>query len=147
MNKYAEMRKRQQQEANALPMKTAVGPEQFNNMMKGWGLNPKSSEDIGEIVPLGFNTYCLKKDYRMVKRTLRSFSMERQAAIAADETGEGFICDMFYEALANHEYSVTLDETDALLALGLSWETIYNDNRFLVGLEKAKKAVIANAIN
>lgn len=83
----------------------------------------------------------------MIKRTLRSFYMEKQAAIAADETGEGFIYDMFYEKLANHEYSVTLDETDALLSLGLSFEAIYKDKRLLLGLEKAKKAVIANAID
>ena len=45
MNQYQEMRDRQQQEFNALPLGFAFGQKQFNEMMRGWGLHPK--RDVG----------------------------------------------------------------------------------------------------
>ena len=41
MNKYAELRNRQQEEFNALPLGFAFGDKQFEEMMKKWGLDPE----------------------------------------------------------------------------------------------------------
>lgn len=43
MNRYAEMRKRQQEEVNALPIGFAFGNRQFEEMMRGWGLDPEKT--------------------------------------------------------------------------------------------------------
>ena len=41
MSTYQEMRLRQQREFNALPLGFAVNQEQFDEMMRGWGLHKK----------------------------------------------------------------------------------------------------------
>ena len=41
MNKYKELRDRQQAEVNALPLGFAFGKSQFDEMMSGWGLDPE----------------------------------------------------------------------------------------------------------
>ena len=64
------------------------------------------------------------------------------AAIAEDETGEGFIHDMFYFELNNHEYSITYDTTDALEALGLTAEEIAADERLKKGLALAHSQIM-----
>ena len=51
MNRYAEMRKRQQEEVNALPIGFAFGNRQFEEMMRGWGLDPE--KDLDKIYRLG----------------------------------------------------------------------------------------------
>ena len=45
MNKYAELRSRQQKEVNALPLGFAFSNRQFEEMMKGWGLDPEKDLD------------------------------------------------------------------------------------------------------
>lgn len=64
-------------------------------------------------------------------------------AIAADTTGEGFICDMFRYKLSNHEYGYTGDLTDTLDALGYAMEEINNNPALLRGLQKAKAEYLA----
>lgn len=39
MNKYNELKQRQQQEINALPIRFAFGNKQFKEMMTDWGLD------------------------------------------------------------------------------------------------------------
>ena len=58
-------------------------------------------------------------------------------AINADRTGNGFIFDMFNYELANHEYCITLDLTDALLSLGLTDAEIVKSKPLQTGLKKA----------
>ena len=65
---------------------------------------------------------------------------EFENAIAADQTGEGFIFEAFYSELCNHEYSYTGDPTDAIESLNLDAETVRNDPRLLHGLKKAERA-------
>ena len=38
-NRYAELRQRQRQEVNALPIGFAFSDRQFEEMMRGWGLD------------------------------------------------------------------------------------------------------------
>ena len=58
-------------------------------------------------------------------------------AIEADSTGEGFIYDMFYTELANHEYSYTMDLGEGIAACGLTVEQINADPALIRGLKKA----------
>ena len=58
-------------------------------------------------------------------------------AIEADSTGEGFIYDMFYTELANHEYSYTMDLAEGIAACGLTVEQINADPALIRGLKKA----------
>ena len=63
---------------------------------------------------------------------------ERDEAIAADKTGDGYIYEMFLCELRNHEYGYTYELDDTLEALGLTYEEIEKDKRLLHGLEKAQ---------
>ena len=93
MNKYKELRDRQQAEVNALPLGFAFGKSQFDEMMRGWGLDPE--KDLDKIVSIGAGGYIQKKDRSLMHETFDRHRRERKEAIAADQTGEGFIFDMF----------------------------------------------------
>ena len=44
--KYAELKKKQQDEVNAFPLGFAFGDKQFEEMMSKWGLDAKKNEDM-----------------------------------------------------------------------------------------------------
>lgn len=140
MNRYTEMRQRQQEEFNALPLGYAFSDEQFDKMMRGWGLDPET--DLDKIYKIPGGGFVQKKHHRLLHDTLDSFDAERQAAIDADKTGEGFIFEMFLAELENHEYSYTGDATDALDALGLTVEEVVADERLNRGLTMAHNAIM-----
>ena len=64
---------------------------------------------------------------------------EVEDAIQADETGDGFIKDMFLYELRNHEYTYTCEVEETVEACGFTMEQIENDERLRHGLEEAAK--------
>lgn len=59
MNAYAELKARQQQEFNALPLGFAFNDKQFTEMMVKWSLDP--DKDIDKILSIGFGGFVQKK--------------------------------------------------------------------------------------
>ena len=106
-------------------MRFAFSQEQFNEVMKEWGLHPK--KDLDKIARIPFGGFIQKKDAPLMHETFARHHRELQAAIDADPTGEGFIKDMFLYELENHEYSYTGTVEDALDSLGspsrMWWQT------------------------
>ena len=135
MNRYAELRQRQQQEFNALPLGFAFSQKQFDEMMEGWGLDPE--KDLDKICSIGAGGYVQKKDADLLRRTRQRLAVEMAEAIAADKTGEGFVYEMFLYELDNHEYSYTGDTEDALDALGYTAAEVVGNPRLKRGIEKA----------
>lgn len=141
MNRYAEMRQRQQQEVNALPLGFAFSNKQFEEMMQGWGLDP--DKDTDKIYKLGGTGGFYKKtDAQLIRDTLNKHDAELEEAIAEDTTGEGFIYEMFLHELADHEYGYTGEYDDTLDALGYTLEQVQADERLRNGLERAAKRLI-----
>ena len=140
MNKYSELRQRQQQEFNALPLGFAFSQKQFDEMMEGWGLDPE--KDLGKIYRLPGGGYVQKKDADLLHQTTERHSAEMAAAIEGDQTGDGFIYQMFLAELADHEYGYTGDADDTLDALGYTMEQVRADKRLLRGFEKARRAIL-----
>lgn len=140
MNRYAELRERQQEEFNTLPLGFAFGDEQFVRMMNKWGLDPE--KDIDKIYSIGYGGYIQKKDAETLHKTRERHDSEMKAAIAEDKTGDGFIFEMFCYELRNHEYSYTGDTEDTLEALGYTLEQIEADERLKCGFQKATKKII-----
>lgn len=140
MNQYTEMKQRQQQEYNALPLGFAFDRKQFAEMMHGWGLDPE--RDIKKICSIGAGGYIQKKDVELLRQTSARHRAEKVEAIAQDKTGTAFIFQMFYCELANHEYGYTGDEEDTLDALGYTLEQVQADKRLLKGFERACKEII-----
>ena len=140
MNKYSELRQRQQQEFNALPLGFAFSQKQFGEMMEEWGLDPE--KDLDKIYRLPGGGYVQKKAADLLHQTTERHSAEMAAAIAEDKTGEGFIYEMFFCELDNHEYGYTGDSENTLYALGYTMRQVMADKRLLRGFEKACRAIL-----
>ena len=135
MNRYAELRERQQAEFNRLPLGFAFSDKQFKEMMKGWGLDPEKDTDKLYRIPGG--GFIQKKDHSLFHETTKRHQAELQAAIECDETGEEFIYEMFLCELDNHEFGYTGDTEDTLDALGYTADEVLGDTRLKRGIEKA----------
>lgn len=140
MNGYAELRDRQQQEFNKLPLGFAFSDKQFNDMMKGWGLDPE--KDLDKIYRIPGGGFVQKKDHAHMHEVMDKHDREMQEAIAEDKTGDGFIYQMFLCELSNHEYGYTGEYDETLEAVGFTLEQVQADERLRHGLEKAAKKIM-----
>ena len=141
MNQYQEMRDRQQQEFNALPLGFAFGQKQFNEMMRGWGLHPE--RDVKKICAIGAGGYIQKKDVELLRQTSARHKEELAAAIEADTTGDGFIFQMFYRELKNHEYGYTGDADDTAGHTETTrWNRYSRDQRLVQRFQQACKKIM-----
>ncbi len=129
MNRYTELKQRQQQEFNALPLGFAFSQAQFAEMMENWGLDP--DKDADKIYHIGAGAYVRKKDAELLHQTRARHDKEMSEAIAGDETGDGFIFDMFLCELEDHEFGYTMDMDSTLDALCYTAEDINSDKRLL----------------
>lgn len=138
-NRYAELRQRQQEEFNKLPLGFAFSDKKFNEMMKEWGLDPEKDTDKIYRIPGG--GFVQKKDHELLHETINRHEKEMQEAIEADPDGTGFVYEMFLYEMDNHEYGYTGDLDDTLDALGMEWEEIEASEKLLTGLKKAKQRI------
>jgi heterodisulfide reductase subunit B len=119
MNPYLELKNKHQKEINEFPFGFAFNDKQFAEMMEKWGLTP---EDTDKIYRIGGGGYIRKADEEAMNEMFERHSQERKAAMEADPCG--YCYHMFDYELANHEYNYTGDVTDALDALGLTYEEV-----------------------
>lgn len=134
MNRYAELKQRQQQEFAAFPMQYAFSNQQFAGAMAALGLDPADTDKIYKAPGGGFYR---REDSSRLKEMMDRFDRELQEAIANDSTGDGFIYEMFLYELDNHEYGYTMDTEETLDALGYTAKEILGDPRLKRGIEKA----------
>lgn len=137
MNAYAEMKKQHQQEVNDFPMFFAFNDKQFAEGMKILGLEPSDTDKIYSL--RGTGGFYRKSDSQALHDMFERHEQEMKEKIEADQTGEGFIYEMFDYELANHEYGYTRDISDAIRALGLTVDEINANPKMLHGLKKACK--------
>lgn len=138
MNRYKELKQRQQKEVENFPMMFAFSKEQFNNGMIKLGLEPTEKEKIYSI---GCGGYIRKSDSKAFNELFNRHDEEMKKAIKEDPTGENFIYEMFLYELNNHEYGYTYELNDTLQALNLTREKINADERLVNGLLKATKEI------
>lgn len=136
METYKEMSERHQEEVNAFPIGAAFSNEQFEEMMKKWGLNPKHTY---KIVSLGCGCFIKRDDLNAYTEMMVRHRKERNDAIKADVTGEEFIYQMFVAEMDDHEYGYTGDLEDVLEAVGMTLDEIANSPALSAGLIKAKR--------
>ena len=136
-NKYRELKERQQQEVHEFPFFFAYSDEQFAEGMKRFGL---AVEDTDKIYKFGDTSgFYLRTDAERLREMGDRHEAEREAAIAADKKGIGYIYYMFRDELINHEFTWTDELEDTLDALGIAHEEINDNPRLRCGLEKAMK--------
>lgn len=133
-NQYMEMKQRQQAEFNAFPCFFAFSDKQFEEGMKKIGLRPTDTRLVCS--GIGGMIY-RKRDSQKLADMMERFDKELKDAIAADDTGDGFIFDMFDYELSNHEYTYTGSTHAAVVACGFAMSQVVGDPRLKHGLEKA----------
>ena len=131
VNQYQVLKTRQQQEFNKFPIKFAFNDEQFEQVLKEFGLSEK---DIDKVIGTGTGGFIRETDLDAYLALGKKFTEEMEEAIENDKTGRGFVKDMFSYELANHEYGYTRDLTDTLDALGYKLEDINNNPKLMKGL-------------
>lgn len=67
-NRYAVLREKQQEEFNKLPLGFAFSNKQFDEMMKGWGLDP--DKDLDKIYQIPGGGFVQKKDHALLHETM-----------------------------------------------------------------------------
>lgn len=142
MNKYAELKNKLQKEFDEFPFGFAFSNEQFEKMKEELGV-----KDNSELISIGAGGFIRKTDEKALDDLINGKEKRMKEAIAEDETGEGFIKDMFLYELANHEYCITYELDDTLYALDLTYEEIEKDPRLKLGLELAKNEYLASPEN
>ena len=140
MNRYMELKQRQQAEFNAFPMQFAFSERQFAEGMAALGLAPTDTDKIYSAPGGGFYR---REDSQRLKDMMNRFDRELAEAVAADETGEGFVYEMFLCALDDHEFGYTMDTEEALDALGYTAAEVLGDPRLKRGIEKAATEICA----
>lgn len=141
---YKQLSARQMREVNALPLGFAFNNNQFAEMMRNWGLDPETDKD--KIIRFStYSGFCRKTDADMIYKTFDRHAAELKEAITVDKTGECFIKEMFLSELENHEYSYTGDVSDAIAALGFTYEEITNNKALSHGLALAAAEAMKNA--
>lgn len=139
MNRYADLKQRQQQEFDAFPIQFAFSDRQFAEGMAALGLQPTDTDKIYKAPGGGFYR---REDSQRLYDMMERFDREMQEAVAEDKTGDGFIYEMFLHELGNHEYGVTIDLSETLDALDFTPEAIRADPRLSHGLEKARQKIL-----
>ena len=144
MNGYRTMKSKHQEEINGFPFFFAFSTEQFNEGMEKFGLRPEETDKIYRLGSTG--GFYLKTDSDRLREMFDRHNKEIADAIANDADGRGFVYEMFYCALADHEYSYTGDISDALAALGLTADKLSGDEKLLRGIKKAMDEQSKNEI-
>ncbi|MEO2202199.1 hypothetical protein ABGV42_00390 [Paenibacillus pabuli] len=137
-NSYVEMKREISEEINNFPSFYAFDTEQFEEGLVQLGLK-RTDED--KVKSIGMGGFVRKEDHGAYYEMHINIARRKKMAIDADTTGEGFIYEMFYYELANHEYGYTQDVSHTLDALNFTFEEIEADPRLKHGLELAKAAV------
>jgi len=137
MNEYIAMKNRHQQEISTFPMRFAFDNRQFEEGMRELGLKPTDTHKVYSLP--GTGGFYRRSDAPALREMFDRHYGELKAAVNCDQTGDGFIYQMFDYELANHEYGYTGSIESALDALGLTIKEVNGNPRLLHGLRKAMK--------
>lgn len=143
MNSYEKYKKMVEKEVNEFPMFHAFNDEQFYKGMEKVGLRHGVKTDFKKICngPI-IGSFMKKEDApKYVEMALRH-SKERKRLIEEDAGGTGFVFEMFYYELNNHEYCITHDETETLDALCIDAEDLNKSKNLKNGLNLAIEKII-----
>ena len=131
---YRQQKERQQKEINEFPLMAAFNEQQFADGMK------KLNVDRDGLLSIGAGCFIRKTDRDAFVNMMKRHTDEVKQACAADQTGDGFIYQMFYSCLADHEYSYTGDLSEGIAATPFTLDEINANPALLHGLSKAAAA-------
>ena len=127
MNKYKQIRKKQEQEINKFPIVYAFNEEQLNEALTK--LNT-TKENLKQVYGGGL---IRKQDIPRFKALIENQHKEIQDSLK----NENFLYEALVYELSNHEYYVTFDHTETLNVLDLEYDKM--TKKQIKVLEKAVK--------
>lgn len=131
---YRELKEINQKQFNNFPMGFAFSREQFTKEMERLGVTSEA-----DLIGIGGGGFIRATDKAAFLAMLEETAARIQQEIDADPDGMGFVKDMFYEELANHEYCISCDLTDTLEALGYTAQEVNDNEKLRRGLMAAIK--------
>lgn len=142
MNLYTQLKATQQKRVNKYMEGCtffAFTDKQFSEGLKQLNIEGKE----GAIVSLGdTGGYILKEKVKGFMDILKQNRAEFERALADQDTGRQFAFDMFYTELANHEYSYTGNQWEALDALGITADDLKSSAMLQEALAEAKAEIL-----
>lgn len=129
---YYQMKERHQKTIDKLTLKFAFNNKQFKEAMESLGLK---ETDTDKVVSIGFGGFCTPKTADELEKICKKNHDELTAAMKDDN----FLQDAFEHELGNHEYIITWDITDALLALNIEPKEYIKNDRYIRIMKKAKE--------
>lgn len=120
---YQELREKQQKEFNQFPIFFAFSDEQFKTNAKEKFDLTTEDEYKEQLVSIGCGGFIRKTDSKAFNEMLSRFDKELSEALNQKD----FLREAIEYELANHEYCITYDAQEALDALGLKEEDVWND--------------------
>lgn len=116
-NAYVKLKEQHQRELSEFPWFVAFDQKQFEDGMLKLGLDPKDKDSVMSVPPGIIIRKEDENDYYMMHHRWKEEHLE---SIENDESGFGYVYDMFSYELNNHEFSYTADPSDAIEASGFS---------------------------
>lgn len=111
--KYTEFRKKESELYAKLPIKYAFGKEQFQQMLREFGLDVDDENSLSQLAHIYSGAYCLKKDKQQV------FDYFEEAAKRKEEflKDEAQLKDALIYEFGNHECGYTYNFMEGVSAL------------------------------
>ena len=131
-NLYIEFKERQQKEIDNLPIYFAFGDRQLEERAKELGFETVD-EMIKNVTGIGAGGFVKNNDLDDVLNTFKRQNEELEEALKNDN----FLQSAFEYELANHEYIITYDISDALRPLGIKYDEYLKNERYINIMKKA----------
>lgn len=132
-NQYITFKNTHQDKVNAFPMMFAFSEDQFKEGMKKLGL--EYGKDECKLLSISAGGFIRKSDAQAFKELFTSYGKR----LSEKMRDHDFAVEAFYYELANHEYCITCDPTDALEALGLTVSDVEADQNLLKAFKEARE--------
>lgn len=133
MNKYIEMKQRQEQDFRRL-IKSATNDTEFKTMLKEFGL---SEDDTDAVINIGDNNYIRRSDLPVFRAIGEKHIQERNELIKNDKKGNEFIYQMFLKELNRFDFGYTGEVYKALNYLGFTMNEVKSDPALSYGFNLA----------
>lgn len=121
--RYEDWNNKKQKAFDALPIKFAFSEEQFDRVLREFGLTRDNcAEHLARITGNGF---MLKKDVHLLGEVSQQYEEELKELLKDDV----FVVDMFVYEMKNHEYQYTEEDEEITDACGIGYEQFKADKR------------------
>lgn len=138
-NRYRELTSMQQERINRFSKDKIIFAHDNDELNEGLAELKLTADDVMQLYS---GCYIRKDAVEEFKKLNENLSRELNRCIQADETGEGFVYDMFLACMEDHNTRETEDPTDAVRAAGFTFKQIECNRKLMTGYRKAAEEIM-----